>query len=295
MGPLAWSPDGQRLASGDSNAIIHLWTNDGRTSQLLKGHEGIVSALAWSADGQRLASGGWDKTVRLWSAEGVTGPVLQGHQDTVSAVAWHPDGMQLASASLDETVRFWEVSGTAGDVIEVAKGRAQFQSICWSPNGELLATGGSWGVELWQRDGKPGRSLNGPIENTPAVAWSPDSRCLASGHESGKVLLWRPDATSGSVLRGHMGLVNALAWPGNGRLISGDLGGTLRMWNVETGTTEWTAICLKENRHVTFSPTGEILHGHPKVIEEELVYLVEPPDGPIELLKPSEFKKRAGR
>ena len=44
----------------------------------------------------------------------------------------------------------------------------------------------------------------------------------------------------------------------------------------------------------TFSPTGEILNGHPKV-EAEQVYLVEPPDGPSGLLKPSEFRKRAGR
>ena len=31
------------------------------------------------------------------------------------------------------------------------------------------------------------------------------------------------------------------------------------------------------------------------LIEEELVYLVEPPDGALEILKPSEFQKRAGR
>ncbi|HPM80247.1 MAG TPA: hypothetical protein PLF81_06080 [Candidatus Anammoximicrobium sp.] len=46
---------------------------------------------------------------------------------------------------------------------------------------------------------------------------------------------------------------------------------------------------------MTFSATGEIVHGHPKVIEEELVYLLEQPDGTSELLKPSEFAQRTGR
>jgi len=52
---------------------------------------------------------------------------------------------------------------------------------------------------------------------------------------------------------------------------------------------------LKDGRSVTFSATGEIVHGHPKVIEEELVYLLEQPDGTSELLKPSEFAQRTGR
>jgi hypothetical protein len=75
-------------------------------------------------------------------------------------------------------------------------------------------------------------------------------------------------------------------------LVSGDDGGMVRMWNAETGTAEWTAICLRENRSVTFSPVGEIIYGHPNVIEEELVYMIEKPDGSTELLKPSEFQKR---
>jgi WD40 repeat protein len=98
------------------------------------------------------------------------------------------------------------------------------------------------------------------------------------------------------LLRGHFGGVKALTWAPDGkRLASGDVGGMVRVWNVETGTVEWSAIRLRGDRSVVFSPTGEILYGHPKVIEEDLIYLLEPPGGPIELLKPSEFNKRAGR
>ena len=61
------------------------------------------------------------------------------------------------------------------------------------------------------------------------------------------------------------------------------------MWDTETGQAVWTAICLRDERHVTFGPTGEILHGHPRVIEDELVYLIAKADGSSEILKPSEF------
>jgi hypothetical protein len=43
---------------------------------------------------------------------------------------------------------------------------------------------------------------------------------------------------------------------------------------------------------VTFSPTGEILHGDPEVVEEELTCLVENDQGTIDMLAPAEFQQR---
>jgi WD40 repeat protein len=190
-------------------------------------------------------------------------------------------------------VQFWQADGTQGTVIEAAQ--QTIGAIAWSPTGDWLATSGYPTVKLWHRDGKPGPVLKGHTSGVAAVAWSPDGHLLASGSGDTTVRLWNSDGTPRAVLRGHLGTVTALTWAGDGKLVSGDAGGTVRMWNVETGQAEWTAVCLKDNRHVTFSPTGEILYGHPKVIEEDLIYLLEPPGGPIELLKPSEFHKRAGK
>jgi len=49
---------------------------------------------------------------------------------------------------------------------------------------------------------------------------------------------------------------------------------------------------LPDGQSVTFSAAGELLHGEPEVVEEELTYLIEKPSGALDLLKPSEFLKR---
>lgn len=66
----AWSPDGDRLATGLDN-VIHIWDYD--TGQLLReldGHKSLVTALAWSPDSQLIASArSLDNKVIVWDPE----------------------------------------------------------------------------------------------------------------------------------------------------------------------------------------------------------------------------------
>jgi WD40 repeat protein len=70
-----------------------------------------------------------------------------------------------------------------------------------------------------------------------AIAWSPDSRHLASASFDGKIRLW--EVSSGEcqkVFEGHRGSVNSIAWSPDGRrLVSGGDDGTIRVWEVATG------------------------------------------------------------
>ena len=66
---VAFSPDGQTLASGSWDNTVRLWrVSDGILLRTLEGHTDPVLSVAFSPDGQTLASGSRDKTVRLWKS-----------------------------------------------------------------------------------------------------------------------------------------------------------------------------------------------------------------------------------
>lgn len=122
---LAFSPDGQLLATASSDKIIRLWQTQGWDYlRALSGHTDDINALAFSPDGRRLASGAADLTVRLWDVgTGQPLSVLTGHTNRVNTVAFAPDGSLLASGATDNAVRVWDLGAETASSAPVPKTR----------------------------------------------------------------------------------------------------------------------------------------------------------------------------
>ena len=203
---LAFSPDGQRLASASLGRSVSLW--DATTHELRQTlpHDGNVLGVAFSWDGERLASVGEDKTVHIWDA--ATGREvlgLQGHSEMGGCVAFSPDGGRLASASHDRTIRVWDATplrADEGDETQTFPQHDEVRCVAVSPDpdGLWVASGGNGTmVRVW--DAVTGREkFNFPGHSAPvfSVAWHPDSRRIASAGSAGgqnTVKVW--DARTG--------------------------------------------------------------------------------------------------
>ncbi|KAF2743367.1 phospholipase A-2-activating protein [Sporormia fimetaria CBS 119925] len=96
-------PSGAQFASAGNDAVIRLWTLDGRQVQELHGHENFIYSLAVLADGQ-LASSSEDRTVRIWKGnecvQTITHPAI-----SVWSVAACAENGDIVTGASDRIVR----------------------------------------------------------------------------------------------------------------------------------------------------------------------------------------------
>jgi WD40 repeat protein/serine/threonine protein kinase len=234
VGLLGFSRDGRRLATRSADKIIRLWDLETKEGLLtLRGHNDIVSQALFSPDDRRLVSASWDGTIKVWDVTREPDcRALNGHANSITDMAFAPDSRRLASVAPDG-LRLWNVLRRK----EVLHLREGYDSVALSADGKRLAAGirpnraRLWNLGGWKAGGPPPEVLatvEGHAGRVTALAFSPDSRLLASGSvdptdgaRPGKVFL--SDATTGRRLRELKNLpasVLSLAFRSDGRRLA---------------------------------------------------------------------------
>jgi len=233
---LAVLPDG-RLASASEDNTIKLWdATAGLCVATLEGHSGVVRALTLLTDG-RLASCGDDCSVRVWDlASASCSTVLRGHVGPIHLLAALPDGL-LASGGDGPMIWMWNVT-TATLAAHIRGHKDTVTALLALPDGRLASGSRDNTVALWDpKTAARGwitkiKSRNGPVTHLAAIS----ATLLASGNADGTVALW--DAVSRKyvgIAAGHSSAISSLAVLPRGRVATGDVGGTVKVWAPATG------------------------------------------------------------
>ncbi|MCU0532927.1 MAG: hypothetical protein MUD14_03400, partial [Hydrococcus sp. Prado102] len=233
---IAFSADGEIVASGSSDNTIKLWWVESKLEICtFFGHVKAVNSVVFSPDGQLVASGSSDKTIKLWNAwNGKETRTLSGHTNIIHSVVFSPDGQLVASGSGDNTIKIWNVN--EGKEIYTLNGHSNVvRSITFSPDAKTLASGSSDGtVKLWNTwNGKEIRTLFEHSDQIISIAFSPDGEILASGSSDGIIKLWDIKSNVELVtLFAHSDWVSSVVFSHNDRLVSGSKDKTIKIWKI---------------------------------------------------------------
>lgn len=285
---LAFSPDGETIIAGLSNANLQLWkTADGSLIRSFDAETGgSITKAVFSPDGSVVAASSSSGNVTLWNI--LDGTLIRTINNPLGESVWNvffsPDGKALFFASEDWKVRM--VATDSGEAIKLFDGvYGGITSI--SRDGKILATYDSYydqdarGIQfiagnlvLWEiESGKklqtiPCRDISNWLDSdVTGIAFSPDGKLVSAVGQDYVVKTW--DIASGSLVatlnelqpqNGYSQSHFALSYSPDGQYLMVAGSRFVGVWNSANRELYVSAETNSDPVYdIDFSPTGQLL------------------------------------
>ncbi len=293
---VTFSPDGKLLAASDSLSTTHVWSMEtlhagmAEEATLIAPNSWSFGSVAFSPDGTLLAHDnqhGQGSRIYFWNTK--TRQELPYFQGTDARdITFSPDGKLLAEADFGGYAQIWDVQ-SGKRIAQMGVTGIVVLRVAFNPDGKLLATADDSTVKLWdvaeiirrgdvesaftQADGTVDRAI---LPGSPALAFSPNGKLLATTGEDGGIRVWTvADALKHKDLERDANAppyprrigsttiyIKGVAFSPDGtRLVTIDSSNVVRLWSV-TGGDE---LARQSGGHsgsvisVTFNPSATLL------------------------------------
>ena len=231
------SPDGSIIALAAKFKIRLFSVKNGEELGIdnSSGHHGWIRSICFSHDGTLLVSVGQDGKIVFWDiAKKKMLRIINGGSVEFYSVDFSHDDKHIVTGDANGVIRQWEVS-TGNPVGNPIIGHTNVVlSVHYNHDDNLiLSSSGDQTASIWETDGKLVRQFVGAsgymhdavfgLSEDEIITASADRYiriwCVSNGKETARLI-------------GHFGAVSHLEWTSDDKLVSSDLLGEIKVWNV---------------------------------------------------------------
>ncbi|MEL7236524.1 MAG: hypothetical protein AAGK74_18615, partial [Chloroflexota bacterium] len=262
---VTWSADSNYFATGHVDGYVRVFDRNVQMIRRFRAHNAAITTIAFSPDATRVATGGKSTyAASIWHVEEARLLARFENIGHVLKIDWTPDGemIRIITGNGQDTIVLADI---AEDTYVVSgNGRiASSDDVSWNPDHSVIAYSGVGSniilvdpseYEVIRRlDSTPDTSfLEPPNEYSTSITWHPTDNLVADGKVNGWIHVWdlaspsdnipvlnleaNDNATDSAVIPFDYA-VKDIIFTGSGRhLLSVSAEGTLRAWDIPTGT-----------------------------------------------------------
>ncbi|MEO0376953.1 MAG: AAA-like domain-containing protein, partial [Cyanobacteria bacterium P01_A01_bin.17] len=231
---VAYSPDGNLIATNSSDSIVKLWARDGELLHVFE-DAGDSYGVAFHPQRPLMATANLDGSLQLWNLSNKElVQTIQAHTGPAWDVTFgaHRDGAEfLVSGGADQTVKVWDLDGTLRNTLSGHQSGI-LRVAAHASKQLILSTGLDNIAKVWTLDGQLLSTL--PAAASGGSLWSgavaPTGDTIAIGGDDRMVQLWQSDGTLITTLAGHTKRVGGIDFsPDGGAIASAGLDRTIWM------------------------------------------------------------------
>jgi WD40 repeat protein/cytoskeletal protein RodZ len=253
---VAFSPAGDRVATGSADGTSRIWRLDGSLLDVERPERASVNAVAFSPDGATLVSASSDGSAITWGPAQRTQHLL-GQTGPMRSAFFSPDGLTVATVS-GSTARLWDPYGEP--VLHgIHKSAHAATAVAFDPSGRLLASGDADGQVLIQRaHGGPIRTIS-LGSGAMALSWAHNGVLLAAAKDGTVRLLGAGGARVLLTLHHPSPLVSAALRSDGAVVATAGTDGVVRLWDGRTGRPLLRFVPPAPLGSIALDPTGRFL------------------------------------
>lgn len=264
---VAFSPDGQLIATAQLGGKINLWKSTGEAIPdfKLSDQEDEIQTLAFTSDGQQIITIDYNQSLKFWSLDGQQIKENSKVPTSSNQLATTSDGKPVLNSTDFERSELIDLENEVS--IASFSETGFITNGVFSPDGKLIAADQRAGntISVFEVDtGREVAQLQGSYfsSNVPiSISFSPDATLIATGgFQDDTIHLWDMDGNLLAKFLANQGGIYAINFSSDGkRLASSGADGTLRIWQNLEGKQVREIRLPSDISDVDISSDGQLL------------------------------------